>query len=67
MDLTNPEFLERIFAIPNLISFGFNSPRLASIFRGKFKNGWVSSNKKFSSDGCLVGLPRGSSLNESLI
>jgi hypothetical protein len=59
MDLTILEFLERIFAILNLISDGFNSPRLASIFKGKFENGWFSSNQKLSSFKFLVGLPRG--------
>ncbi len=30
----------------DLIIIGPNSPRLASIFGGKFENGWFSSNKK---------------------
>jgi len=32
-----------------LISFGFNSLRLAWIFGGKFENRWFSSNEKLSS------------------
>lgn len=55
--------MEKLFEITwnslALISVGFNSPRLASIFEGKFENGWYSFNQKLSSSKCLAGLPRG--------
>src|SRR5680860_866529 len=52
-------YTTNFFKSKNLISIWFNSPRLASFFRGKFENGWFSSTQKIYSSKCLVGLPRG--------